>query len=93
MQAEERGEADERSHSETCGDVAGVGIQGQYFLELQFKFVNRYHVGLDCRQLYDFEALLVNLIGFTITIISAIVPTQDQSPLFVGSLFVVLMVF
>lgn len=46
--------------------MTGVGIQRKYFFELYFDPVQRYHVSLGCRPLYDFEVHLVNSLDFSI---------------------------
>jgi hypothetical protein len=52
--------------------VAGMGVKGEYFFELQLDFINVYHGSPGCGPLYDFAAGFVNLIDFTSRLISAI---------------------
>ena len=72
VQAEEGGETDKNPHRKTGGNVAGMGIKGEYFFELLLDCINVYHNGPGCRQQYDFDACFVNLIDFTIRPISDI---------------------
>ena len=72
MYAEEGSEADKNPHGKSGGNVPGMGIQGEDFFELLLELVNRYHVSLFCRPLYDFAVCFVNLIDFTSRFISDI---------------------
>ena len=72
MYAEERSETDENPHRKTGGNMAGMGVEGEYFFKLLLDFFSVYHYGPGRRSLYDFAVCFVNLLDFTITLFSAI---------------------
>ena len=72
VHAKEGGKTDKNPHRKTGGNMAGMGVEGEYFFKLLLDFIGVYHSGPGRRPLYDFAVCFVNLLDFTITLFSAI---------------------